>query len=70
MLRNSTILTTSRGAKNQTGMKANLKVLVAEGDQEEEKITEASSYPRMLSHVLLRNIYFIFQREIARDTPL
>lgn len=70
MLRNSAILTTSRRAKNQTGMKANLKVLVAEGDQEGGKITEASSYPRMLSHVLLRNFYFIFQREIARDTPL
>lgn len=45
-------------------------MLVAEGDREGEKIAEASSYPRVLSHVLLSNIYFIFQREIARDTPL
>lgn len=70
VLENSTIPTTSSIVRNQTGMEENSKVLVTEGDREGKKTTEASSYPRRLSHVLLSNIYFIFQREIARDTPL
>lgn len=44
-------------------------VLVAEKGQEERNSRGIQHSPRTLSHVLLSNIYFIFQREIAGDTP-
>lgn len=71
MLRNSTILTTSRRAKNQTGMKANLKVLVAEGDQEGGKNNRGIQLPPdAITCAPAQHLFYLSTRDSKGHPPL